>query len=407
MLITKKKTNNKKFNPAFFAWLNREFPRELALRPAGLIRLAQDPVERLRFVTQMVKIMKMINHPQVRAGFFRAYLRIYANQINKDGRHGSVVLEITKHCNQKCRHCYSWAQRKKMMPDRMINRILKLVRANYKHVFITGGEPTLDRRIFTIAKQNPDIMFFMFTNGSMIKRQFASQLASTGNLIPVLSIDGTSARRHDYFRGKGSWQKLMQAIKVLNSLHLPWGYLSMVTNLNARQVLSRKFVKAMKKRGAIMARYLEYIPVGPNAKAKLVPSGAAYYLMEKRKQEIIKNCEIYMQETAQRKCLGLVFFDVDGNIKCCPFFHYSKHNISQGNIAKLIRSSIIDWSRASYRGECPVYSDQERLKDYLLRRSWKPTVSFNRYNSIAPQLSRAMSDNYGDFLRIKAQRGRA
>lgn len=404
MLISEKKTSNKKFNPAFLAWLNREFPREFALNPGILSRLAQDRVERVRFVARMVKIMKMISHPQVRAGFFRAYLRIYANQINKDGRHGSVVLEITKHCNQKCRHCYSWAQRKKRMPGSTIDRILKFVRVNYKHVFITGGEPTLDRRIFTIAKQNPDIMFFMFTNGSTIKRQFAFKLTLIGNLIPVLSIDGDSAKRHDYFRGKGSWQKLMRAIKVLNSLHLPWGYLSMVTNLNARQVLSRKFVKAMKKRGAIMARYLEYIPVGPNAKAKLVPSGATYYLMEKRKQAIIKNCEIYMQETAQRKCLGLVFFDVDGNIKCCPFFHYSKHNISRGNIAEAIRDSISDWSKARYPGECPVYSDQDGLREYLARHFWKPTVSLNRDNSIAPQLARTMSDNYAAFLRLKAQK---
>jgi hypothetical protein len=180
----------------------------------------------------------------------------------------------------------------------------------------------------------------------------------------------------------------------------------MVTNLNARQVLSKRFVKRMKEKGAILARYLEYIPVGLSARYELVPSGATYDLMEKRKREIIKNYEIYMQETAQSKCLGLIFFDVDGNIKCCPFFHYAKYNIAQGKTEKLIKDSILDWCKVKYRGECPVYSDQEGLKAYLLKRAWKPTVSFNRHNSITPQLAKTMSENYQAFLKIRAQRGR-
>jgi hypothetical protein len=127
--------------------------------------------------------------------------------------------------------------------------------------------------------------------------------------------------------------------------------------------------------------------------------------MEKRKRQIIKNYEIYMQETSQKKCLGLVFFDVDGNIKCCPFFHYSKHNIAAGNIEGSIQDSTADWCRAKYSGECPVYSDPEGLKEYLLRQLWRPTVSFNQENSITPQLAKTMSDNYRSFLKIKATRG--
>jgi hypothetical protein len=190
----------------------------------------------------------------------------------------------------------------------------------------------------------------------------------------------------------------------LNAARMPWGYLSMVTNINARDVLSKKFVKVMKQRGAIIARYLEYIPVGQQAVAELVPSAETYFLMEKRKQEIIRDSEIYMQETAQKKCLGLVFFDVDGNIKCCPFFHYFKHNIAQGNTEKLIKDSASDWCRAKYPGECPVYSDQENFKAYLLGQRWKPTISFNQDNSITTQLAKVMSDNYRGFLEIKAER---
>jgi len=161
----------------------------------------------------------------------------------------------------------------------------------------------------------------------------------------------------------------------------------------------------MRSKGAILGRYLEYIPVGQCAETRLVPTAKTYYLMEKRKRQIIQNSEIYMQETLQNKCLGLIFFDVDANIKCCPFFHYAKHNLAQGNIERLIKDSTQDWAQAKYKGECPVYSNQQELKAHLLKRQWQPTISFNQANSITPQLAKVMADNYHSFLKIKTTRG--
>jgi len=400
-----KMAREKKLIPGLSELLAQQFPQGFLSEKNRLSQLAGNLVAQKRFLSQMVKITAMISNPRIRAGFFRAYLRIYVKRINKDGRHGSVVMEITKRCNQQCRHCYSRSRRNKNMHSKTIKQIIKLVRNNYKHIFITGGEPTLDKRVLNIVKSNPDIMFFMFTNGGPINQAYAKKLTAVDNLIPILSIDGYSSSRHDYFKGKGSFRQVIRAIKVLNAAQIPWGYLSMITNTNAREVLSKKFVKTMKQNGAILARYLEFIPVGPQADAKLVPSAETYYLMEKRKRQIIKNHEIYMQETAQKKCLGLIFFDVDGNIKCCPFFHYSKHNLAGGSIEKLIKDSVVDWCRAEYPGECPVYSNQEGLKAYLLKHSWKPTVSSNPENSITPHLAKVMSDNYRSFLRIKSARG--
>jgi MoaA/NifB/PqqE/SkfB family radical SAM enzyme len=386
--------------------IKKEFPLELTGNRARINKLAASLTAQQKLLKQVTRIAAVIPNLRTRTSFFRAYLRIYVNGINKDGRHGSVIMEITKRCNQRCPHCYSRAQLTKSMKAGLVNQIIKTVRHNYKHIFITGGEPTLDKRVLAIAKRNPDIMFFMFTNGAPINRDYARKLAAVGNLIPVLSIDGASSKQHDYFKGKGSWKRLMQAIKALNVSGVPWGFLSMVTNKNARQVLSKRFVKAMKQKGAILARYLEFIPVGPQADLSLVPSAKTYYLMEKRKQEIIRNNEIYMQETAQKKCLGLVFFDVDGNIKCCPFFHYAKYNAAQGDIEKLIKGSTLDWCRHKYAGECPLYSDQEGFRDYLAGQGWRPTISFNQNNSISAQASKVMSDNYRLFLKMKDKRGR-
>jgi MoaA/NifB/PqqE/SkfB family radical SAM enzyme len=354
----------------------------------------------------IAKVNSWISNPRVRNSFSRAYHRIAANNIDKDGRNGSVVVEITKRCNKKCWHCYAVAGHNRKMSTKNLNKIIELVRKSYKHVFITGGEPLLDKRVFTIAIKNPDIIFFMFTNASLINFKYAKKLAKVGNLLPILSIDGSSAIMHESLKGKGSFKDLMRAIEALNKAGMPWGYLSIVTNMNAYDVLSQNFVDLMRKKGAFLARYLEFIPVGPNPELRLVPSGKVYHFMEQRKREIINQGQIYLQDTYQRKCQGLLFFDVNGNIKNCPFFHYAKHNIKESdNLDCLIKSTQQDWLGAKYAGECPIYSDPILFRKYLEKLNWKRTMQFQDKYLLDEKVAKVISANYKKYLKIKKERG--
>jgi MoaA/NifB/PqqE/SkfB family radical SAM enzyme len=353
----------------------------------------------------IAKINSLISNVRVRESFSRAYHRIYANKIDKDGRNGSVVVEITKRCNKRCWHCYAVAGHNQAMSTGNLNKIIKLVRKSYRHIFITGGEPSLDKRVFTIAIKNPDIIFFMFTNASLIDVKYAKKLTKIGNLLPILSIDGSKAVIHESLKGKGSFKDVNRAIAALNKAGMPWGYLSIVTNMNAYDVLSQKFVNLMRKKGAFLARYLEFIPVGPNPEVRLVPSGKVYYFMEKRKREIINRGQIYLQDTYQRKCQGLLFFDVDGHIKNCPFFHYAKHNMNESdNLDHLIKSTQHDWWGAKYSGECPIYSSPISFKKYLEKLNWKRMVQFQDKYLLDEKVAKIISANYKQYLKIKKER---
>ena len=354
----------------------------------------------------IAKINGLISNSRVRDSFFRAYQRIYTNRIDKDGRNGSVVVEITRRCNKKCWHCYAVAGHNQQMSTKNLNKIIELVKKSYKHVFITGGEPSLDKRVFTAAIKNPNIIFFMFTNASLIDIKYAEKLAKIGNLLPILSIDGSSAAMHESLKGKGSFRDVTRAIDALNKAGMPWGYLSIVTNMNAYDVLSQKFVNLMREKGAFLARYLEFIPVGPNPEVRLVPSGKVYHFMEKRKREIINNGQIYLQDTHQRKCQGLLFFDVNGNIKNCPFFHYAKHNLNENDtLDRLIKSTQKDWSGAKYSGECPIYSSPVSFRKYLEGLNWKRTVQFQDKYLLDEKVAKVISANYKKYLKIKKERG--
>jgi len=371
-----------------------------------LQRLEIQSNDRLDLINKILKIAKISTNPKTRESFLRSYFRIYQERIDKDGRGGSIIIEITKKCNKSCKHCYSKFSGKNVeMPDDLLNRIIGYAKKHFKHIFVTGGEPTLDPRVLLIAENNPDVVFFIFTNGSTITDSYSKQLASLGNLIPIIGIDGSTESSHDSLRGKGSYQEVMHAISSLNKYNVSWGCISLVTEQNAGDVLSDDFVQDKINKGAFLLRYLEYTPVGPKPLLNLILSGETYYFLEKRKKEIIKSGVIYMQETTQKKCNGLLFFTTDGYIKNCFSFHYSKYFVSASDMTTAIANVRKEWTSYDWQGECPLYSDPHGFKNHLEKLGWKQHSTVSEPYLIDPKIAARLQNNYKKFLKILAEKG--
>ncbi len=291
------------------------------------------------------------------------------------------------------------------MPDTILTSIVNYAHKHLKHIFITGGEPTLDLRIFTLAQQYPDIIFFIFTNGSTLTKEYAKKLSQFGNIIPLIGIDGACQKTHDQFRGDGSYQEVTQAIENCNAYQISWGFITLVAETNAKEVLHPSFIEDKIKKGAIIVRYLEYLPIGPHPLLECILSGKTYYYLQKRKKEIIKNGSIYMQEIVQKKCNGLIFFTVSGHIKNCFCFHYSKYNIQKDEIKKSIENTRKEWISPAWDGECPLYSNPIGFKNHLENIGWKNVSIINEPYLSDPKIAQLMIRNYREFLKLKAEKG--
>lgn len=330
-----------------------------------------------------------------------SYYRIAKNDITGDGRVGSLIVELTKQCGNACSHCYAWSgDLQPSMSEATLERVLQFASRYCKHVFLTGGDPFLDLRVFTIAKTHPDIVFFVFTTGQSLNAKCINLLKGLSNVIPMLGIDGASASMHDRIRGLGAYKAITEAIERLQQAKLPWGFIALVAEVNAGEVLNPLFVTRLRSKGALVGRFIEYVPVGPKAIPEYVLSGNTYMAMERRRNAIIASGEIYMQQTQEDKCSGILFCDVNGNLKCCPFMHYSKHSIGKGRLQKNIADTLADWRQFLYEGECPIYSDAPGLRNHLLRNGWHSLLHteepiFTEGNEI----SKLMTDNYKEFLR--------
>ncbi len=353
-----------------------------------------------------VKLRKIFTNPATVRAFFRSYMRTYGMGNLRDGRDSSAIIEITKRCEKSCPHCYAMVGVNAVSMDgAVLAGIMEYLQANYKHIFLTGGNPILDERVPELAENHPDIVFFMFNNGSGIDPAYAARLAELGNLIPMLSVEGSTREKHDAIRGEGSYQEVSEAMDNLNQAGATWGYISLVAETNARDVLSPGFVSDMRARGAVMGRYIEYLPVGQHPIPELILSGESYFLLESRKRAIIDGGEIYLQDTAQDHCGGLLFFDVDGNIKNCPFMHFSRHRVQGGSIGPKVAETITDWGCASYEGECPIYSDPLGFRDHLVSRGWRHVSAFPEEYLKNRELSDTMRANYRRYLKMKESRG--
>jgi hypothetical protein len=375
--------------------------RELAslLKEAGF---SEEVVEELRGKAQ--KLRSFLKNPATVEAFFRSYLRTYGMGNRRDGRDSSAIIEITKRCEKSCPHCYARVGADAVsMDDQVLAQVMEFLRTNYKHIFFTGGNPVLDGRVLELAQLHPDIVFFMFNNGSGIDSTYAARLAELGNLIPMLSVEGSTRERHDDIRGEGSFLEVSEAMDNLNAAGATWGYISLVAQTNAQDVLSPDFVRTMRSRGAVMGRYIEYLPVGPNPIPELILSGEGYFLLESRKKEIIAGGEIYLQDTAQAKCGGLLFFDVEGNIKNCPFMHFARHQVKGGSLATKVAQTIQDWSMADYEGECPIYSDPMGFRDHLVSMGWRHVSAFSDEYLVNGDLADAMREKYRAYLALSRE----
>ncbi len=371
-----------------------------------LIQLGLKSKDQQKMLQTINKITRISKNPKTRESLIRSFFRIFREGIDKDGRGSSIIIEITKRCNKNCKHCYSKFSGKNIdMPDDLLERLIRFSKKHYKHIFLTGGEPTLDPRVLSVAKNNPDVVFFIFTNGSTITDSYAKQLSDLGNVIPIIGIDGSTESSHDELRGKGSYKEVMNAIKSLQKHDVSWGCITLVTEDNANDVLNEKFVEDKIKKGAFLLRYLEYTPVGPRPMPELILSGETYYLLEKRKKEIMMSGQIYMQDIGQSKCRGLLFFTVDGLIKNCFSFHYAKYNAAKGDIKKSISNVRKEWITYDWEGECPLYSDPQEFKNHLEKIGWKHTSTVEEPYLTDPKIVEQLKLSYKKFLQLVEQKG--
>jgi MoaA/NifB/PqqE/SkfB family radical SAM enzyme len=136
-----------------------------------------------------------------------------------------VVLELTYRCNLKCPYCYELfrpsdknvtSKTKELKPAEIQSVVEQLPR--FTLVTVNGGE------IFTRSDLREILSIILakhrchlYTNGTCITSEMASDLVDMGVTSMGISVDGPE-EVHDSIRGRGSFRRTIESIRLLRDL---------------------------------------------------------------------------------------------------------------------------------------------------------------------------------------------
>ncbi|MGN0617395.1 MAG: radical SAM protein [Ruminiclostridium sp.] len=222
----------------------------------------------------------------------------------------AILMDPTSACNLKCTGCWAAEYGSKLnMTYEELESIVNQAKALGVHVFLfSGGEPLVRKKdILKLCEAHSDCVFSAFTNGTLIDEEFADEMLKVKNFIPAISVEGFEAATDDR-RGKGTFQKVQKAMKLMRERRLLFGVSCCYTSKNYDVIGSEQYFDWMVEQGAKFCWLFTYMPVGTNAVPELMVTAAQREFMYRRVREFREKKPLFqwisgMTENMQRAAL--------------------------------------------------------------------------------------------------------
>jgi len=248
----------------------------------------------------------------------------------------NIAISPTFWCNLSCLDCYpdSSEAESRMLSYEIIDRIVEEATTKWNVPFftITGGEPI--SHAIAIAERHPNLLFQVYTNGTLINEKLVGRMEDLGNIVPLISIGGFRDKT-DGIRGEGVYDKIMQVMDLLTEKGVAWGISFTLTSQNADVYDDGRFLDMLIDKGSLFGRFLTYVPTGRNADSKRIPS----LEQRKRQGDALRNIDSkfltvdYLNNPGLlRGCaaggLRFVHIDPSGDVYPCVFIPFpAKFNV--------------------------------------------------------------------------------
>ncbi|MDT8783039.1 MAG: radical SAM protein [Candidatus Bathyarchaeota archaeon] len=130
-----------------------------------------------------------------------------------------VVWDFTHKCNLACKHCYSNSgavQEEELTTKQALAVVDQVADAGVTALAFSGGEPLTRSDFFEVAKYAADrgLYVSVASNGTLLTKANVQKLKESKVNYLDVSIDGSSAKSHDDFRGvPGTFDKAIAGLK--------------------------------------------------------------------------------------------------------------------------------------------------------------------------------------------------
>lgn len=314
------------------------------------------------------------------------------SQYEQDGVHipPFLIASIASSCNLRCSGCYARANGgcgnetvpQEMNADDWQRIFSEASGIGVSFILLAGGEPLLRRDIIRTAAQFQDIVFPVFTNGTMIDEEYMEFFDQHRNLIPVLSIEGDDIKT-DARRGKGVSETVWHAARRLKEKGILFGASITVTKENKEDVTQNTFVRELQERGCGLVFFVEYVPVEAGTEHLVLDSQELLELQERiellRTDKLNKGMIMLSfpgDEEAMGGCLaaGRGFFHINpnGGAEPCPFSPYSEMNLKEQTLLTVLQSAYFKRIReisaaesSEHSGGCTLFRYEKQVQHAL------------------------------------------
>ncbi len=134
-----------------------------------------------------------------------------------------VNFDITHRCPLRCIMCNVWKKKVEVNKELSLEELKKLIDEIYEwgidHISFAGGETLVRAKdvieLIKYASNKPNMRVDLITNGVYLNKSLCKKLLESNVSKIALSLDGAKKETHDFIRGKGNFNQVIKAAKIL------------------------------------------------------------------------------------------------------------------------------------------------------------------------------------------------
>jgi MoaA/NifB/PqqE/SkfB family radical SAM enzyme len=263
-----------------------------------------------------------------------------------------VIYSITERCNLRCKGCYAQALHNLTAPEMSTEKMRQTIREARElgvgFMVLAGGEPLVRREILNIIEEFKDMIFFVFTNGTLINDVLADRIQRLRNIVPIVSLEGNQVET-DWRRGKGVFQSVEGVIKRLKERHVFFGTSITMTGRNFYTLVDGQLIKDLYKSGCKLFFFMEYTPTDPTTQdwevtdthRKIMAATVADF--RKKYSALFVNLPDDEKDSGGylSSGRGFVHISAQGDVEPCPFAPYSDTNLREATLKEALQSRFL------------------------------------------------------------------
>ncbi len=296
-----------------------------------------------------------------------------------------LIFSITNQCNLDCRGCYQKefhpTAEQELSADKLRGITKEAHELGVYFFVVAGGEPLMRPEMLEITREYRDIIFLVFTNGTLIDEAMIRQFKKQKNVVPLISLDGdaedTNARR-----GEGTHEYVLDVMKKLRKNGTFFGTSITLTRLNFATVTAADFIADLSGVGCKFFLFLDYTPTQEGTEDWVLLDGqrieVTHLIKSFREQYPALFIGVPWDEMDVGGCLsagrGFIHINAEGDVEPCPFAPISDNNLKDVPLKKALQSDFLERIRqipelSQYTGGgCALWKNRERVRSLFQER---------------------------------------